>query len=149
MLKFSSQWEDESPPFFNIYIINNKRKAWKPKDFSIFFLYTNKLLMSNDKREVGGKVRVLTLSDCDYCSWLKSELNIEGIPYVNIDADMFNDFSVSVEKKFQTEYYPIVFIDIGDKVITILSETKLETSETLRTFNTIPELIGIIKSYIK
>ncbi len=42
MLKFSSQWEDESPPFFNIYIINNKRKAWKPKDFSIFFLYTNK-----------------------------------------------------------------------------------------------------------
>jgi glutaredoxin len=105
--------------------------------------------MSNDKREVGGKVRVLTLSDCDYCSWLKSELDIEGITYTNIDANTFSDFANMVEDKFQTKYYPIVFIDIGDKVITILSETKLETSETLRTFNTIPELVGIIKSYIK
>ena len=33
--------------------------------------------------------------------------------------------------------------------VTIVSETSLETSKTLRTFDTIPHLVGIIKSYIK
>jgi glutaredoxin len=103
--------------------------------------------MSTDKREVG--VRLLTLSDCDYCMWLKSELNSCGIAYDNIDADQFSDFANAVENKFKTETYPIVFIDLGPTVVTIVSETNLETSETLRTFDTIPELIGIIKSYIK
>lgn len=101
--------------------------------------------MSN-KREVG--IRLMTLSDCDLCIWLKSELDAEGIAYDNIDAYQFSDFADQVEEKFKTEHYPIVFIDLGDKVITILSETKLETSETLRTFDTIPELVGIIKQYI-
>jgi len=102
--------------------------------------------MSN-KSKVG--VRLLTLSDCDLCIWLKSELDKEGIAYDNIDAYKFSDFADQVEDKFKTEHYPIVFLDLGDKVITIVSETKLETSETLRTFNTIPELTSIIKSYIK
>lgn len=105
--------------------------------------------MSNDgmNGEVG--VRIMTLSDCDYCSWLKSELEGHGISYVNIDADVFNDFSVDIEEKFKTESYPIVFIETGPKVVTIVPETDLDTSETLRTFDTIPELVGIIKSYIK
>lgn len=102
--------------------------------------------MSNDKREVG--VRLLTLSDCDYCTWLKSELDAEGIIYNNIDADQFSDFSDMVEDKFKTNSYPIVFIDLGSKVITIVSETELETSDTLLTFDTIPQLVGIIKKYI-
>jgi len=105
--------------------------------------------MSNDERELGVKVRVLTLSDCDYCNWLKSELSNEGITYNNIDAEHFSDFSDKVEEKFNTKSYPIVFIDIQDKLITIVPETSLELTDTLRTFNTIPELIGIIKSYIK
>lgn len=102
--------------------------------------------MSNDKREVG--VRLLTLSDCDYCAWLKSELDGCGIAYTNIDADQFSDFADQIEDKFKTEAYPIVFIDLGDKVVTIVPETKLETSDTLRTFDTIPELVNIIKEYI-
>lgn len=96
--------------------------------------------------EVG--IRLLTLSDCDYCIWLKSELDAQGIAYVNIDANEFSDFSDEVEKKFKTNSYPIVFIDLKIKIITIVSETELETSDTLHTFNTIPELIGIIKRYI-
>ena len=102
--------------------------------------------MSN-KREIE-VVRLLTLSDCDYCTWLKSELNELGITYVNIDADQFSDFADSIEQKFKTDTYPIVFIDLGVKVITIVPETKLETSDTLLTFDTIPHLISIIKRYI-
>ena len=98
------------------------------------------------KRELG--VRLLTLSDCDYCNWLKSELDAEGISYDNIDADKFSDFADQVEQKFKTEAYPIVFIDIGVKIITIVPETELETSDTLLTFDTIPQLVGIIKRYI-
>ena len=101
--------------------------------------------MSN-KREVG--IRLLTLSDCDYCKWLKSELDAEGIAYDNIDADKFSDFADQVEQKFKTDTYPIVFIDLRPKVITIIPETELETSDTLLTFDTIPQLVGIIKKYI-
>lgn len=100
-----------------------------------------------NKRE-GGKVRLLTLGDCDYCVWLKSELDEQGITYDDIDANKFSDFADSIEQKFKTESYPIVFIDLGVKVITIVSETELDTSDTLRTFNTIPQLVGIIKQYI-
>lgn len=102
--------------------------------------------MSNENKvEV---LRLLTLSDCDYCIWLKSELNELGITYVNIDVDQFSDFADSVEQKFKTDTYPIVFIDLGVKLITIVPKTELETSDTLHTFNTIPELVSIIKQYI-
>lgn len=105
--------------------------------------------MSNDgmNGEVG--VRILTLSDCDYCIWLKNELDANEISYTNIDAEVFSDFSDEIEEKFKTESYPMVFIDLGSKIIVLVGETNLETSETLRTFDSIPELIGIIKSYIK
>jgi glutaredoxin len=99
--------------------------------------------MSNE-RKVG--VRLLTMNDCDYCNWLKSELDAEGIDYVNLDVDMFSSFADEVEHKFKTNLYPIVFLDLGDKLITIVSETKLETSDTLRTFDTIPQLVNIIKN---
>jgi len=108
--------------------------------------------MRIDNREGEGEVvrvvRLLTLSDCDYCIWLKSELDGNGIAYVNIDADQYSDFANSVENKFKTNTYPIIFIDLGIKLITIVSETELETSDTLRTFDTIPQLVDIIKQYI-
>jgi len=103
--------------------------------------------MSNERSEEV-RVKLLTLGDCDYCTWLKSELDGCGITYVNIDADQHSDFADMIEDKFKTDSYPIVFIEQDREVIIIVPETKLETSETLRTFNTIPELIGIIKSYI-
>ena len=99
------------------------------------------------KEEVG--VRLLTLRDCDYCSWLKSELDEEGITYVDIDANEHDNFSTLIEKKFKTETYPITFIDLGSTVITIVGTTELETSDTLHTFTTIPHLVSIIKQYIK
>jgi glutaredoxin len=105
--------------------------------------------MSNDemKEEIG--IRIVTLEDCDYCKWLKDELDGCGINYTNIDAIEFNDFSNSIENRFKTKTYPIVFIDLGLKVIALVGETSLEMNETLRTFDTIPHLVGIIKSYIK
>ena len=105
--------------------------------------------MSNDgmNGEVG--VRIVTLSDCDYCMWLKNELDGCGINYTNIDAEMFTDFSDAIEDRLKTKTYPMVFIDLGPNVIALVGETSLETNETLRTFDTIPHLVGIIKSYIK
>ena len=97
--------------------------------------------------EVG--VRVLTLSDCDYCIWLKSELDSCGIAYVDIDANKFNDFSDKVEQEYKTNRYPIVFIETKQDTIIILGETELATTDKLRTFDTIPELVSIIKKYIK
>jgi len=97
--------------------------------------------------EVG--VRLLTLSDCDYCMWLKSELDAKGISYVDIDANKNSEFADSIEEKFKTGFYPIVFIDLGNEIITIVSETDLDTSKTLRTYDTITELVEIIKTYIK
>ncbi len=97
--------------------------------------------------EVG--VRLLTLSDCDYCIWLKSELDSCGISYVDIDVNKFDEFSTSVEKEYKTDTYPIVFIETGNNVVVIVSETELDTTDKLRTFDTIPHLVTIIKKYIK
>lgn len=97
--------------------------------------------------EVG--VRVLTLSDCDYCIWLKSELDSCGIAYVDIDANKFDDFSDKVEQEYKTNRYPIVFIETKQDTIVILGETELATTDKLRTFDTIPELVSMIKKYIK
>ena len=98
-------------------------------------------------RKIG--VRLLTLEWCDTCMWLKSELDAAGISYVNIDAEQFSDFADEIEDKFKTSTYPIVFLDLGDKVITILPETDLATTDTLRTFDTVPQLVSIIKQIIK
>jgi glutaredoxin len=105
--------------------------------------------MSNDgmNGEVG--VRIVTLSDCDYCIWLKSELDGCGINYTNIDAEMFKDFVDTLMDKLKTNEFPLVIIDLGSKIISVVGTTELETSETLRTFESIPHLVGIIKSYIK
>lgn len=106
--------------------------------------------MSNEGRKEGKEeagVKILTLSDCDYCKWLMSELNSCGISYVNIDAQQFSDYSDKIEEKFKTKRYPIVFIHSGDKIITIVSETSLDTSDILRKFDTIPQLVSIIKTY--
>ena len=97
--------------------------------------------------EVG--VRLLTLSDCDYCIWLKSELDSCGISYVDIDANKFDEFSTSVEKEYKTDTYPIVFIETGKDVVVVVGETELDTTDKLRTFDTIPHLVTIIKKYIK
>ena len=102
--------------------------------------------MSNES-EVG--IRIMTLSWCDICTWLKSELDGYGIAYTNIDAEQFSDFADKVEEKFKTEAYPIVFIEYGDKVITVVSETSLDTSDELLTFDNVPHLVGIIKTYLK
>jgi glutaredoxin len=104
--------------------------------------------MSKDERKRKVGVRIVTLSDCDYCNWLKNDLDICGIIYINIDAHKFPDFADSIEKKFQTHFYPIVFLDLGSNIITLISETNLDTSDTLHIFETIPHLVGIIKSYI-
>ena len=43
----------------------------------------------------------------------------------------------------------MAFVEVGGEVITIVSETELESSKTLRIYDTIPNLVEIIKTYIK
>ena len=97
--------------------------------------------------EVG--VRVVTLSWCDICQWLKSELKAAGINYVDIDAEQFTDFADKLEAKYKTDTYPMVIIEKGNNIVTILSSTSLDTTDTLRTFDTVPQLVEMIKQYIK
>ena len=107
----------------------------------------NEMSRKRKSEEVG--IRLLTLSGCRYCEWLMNDLNNNNIPYVNIDAEEWSNISDKIEEEYKTSSYPIVLIEKQDKLIVIVSETDLETSETLRTFDTIPNLVGIIKSYIK
>jgi hypothetical protein len=112
-------------------------------------MITNKEMIGNEGMSKDGKVRLLTLEWCDTCMWLKSELEAAGISYVNIDAEQFSDFADNIEDKFKTSTYPIVFLDLGDKVITIVAETDLATTDTFRTFDTVPQLVNTIKQIIK
>jgi glutaredoxin len=93
-------------------------------------------------------IRVLTLSYCDMCNWLKREIESEGLKFTNIDAEQHDSFAEDIEKRFKTESYPIIFLEGKQDVITILSETDLEPSPVLHTFETIPQAIGLIKKYI-
>jgi hypothetical protein len=42
-----------------------------------------------------------------------------------------------------------VFIETGKDTIVIVGETELDTTDKLRTFDTIPHLVNIIKKYIQ
>jgi glutaredoxin len=94
------------------------------------------------------KIRILTLSYCDVCKWLKSELSKEGLEYKEIDVEMFDSFASDIEKKFKTEHYPIIFLENDQNIITILPATELEPSPILHTFDTIPQAIQLIKQHI-
>lgn len=112
-------------------------------------MITNDEMIRNEgmNGEIG--VRLLTLEWCDTCQWLKSELKTAGISYIDIDAEKFSDFTDKVEEKYKTSTYPIVLLDLGEKLIVFLSETDLDTTDEIRTFDTVPQLVGMIKSYIK
>jgi len=112
-------------------------------------MITNNETIGNEGMSKEGKVRLLTLEWCDTCMWLKSELDAAGISYADINAEHFSDFSDEVEDKFKTSTYPIIFLDLDDKVITIVAETDLATTDTLRTFDTVPQLVSMIKQIIK
>jgi glutaredoxin len=112
-------------------------------------MITSEEMMRDREMREDGRVRLLTLEWCDTCMWLKSELNAAGISYADIDAEKFSDFADDIEDKFKTSTYPIIFLDLNDKVITIVAETDLATTDTLRTFDTVPQLVSMIKQIIK
>jgi len=107
----------------------------------------NEMSRKRESEEV--RIKLLTLSGCRYCEWLMNDLDNSNITYVKIDAEEWSNFSDKIEAQYKTSSYPIVFISVGADEIVIVPETDLETSKTLRTFDTIPQLVGIIKSYIK
>ena len=108
---------------------------------------TNNIRGGKGREEMDEKVgvRIMTLEWCDTCTWLKSELDAAGIFYYDIDAEANTEFADSIEDKFKTNKYPIVFLTLPDRVITILSETDLETSPLIRIFDSVPQLVSTIK----
>lgn len=101
--------------------------------------------MRGGKEEM--RVKILTIEGCDYCTWLKSELDAEHIPYIDINANKEYKLADKMEMTYKTDRYPMVIVPYKGTNIIILSETSLATSDTLRTFDTIPHLVGIIKQY--
>ena len=104
-------------------------------------------------------------SDYELEAWVQSKITSANDKMTSAADYMKNSPSVSeakeddgealdgdhgtIEDRLKTDTYPMVFIDLGPNVIAIVGKTSLETNETLRTFDTIPHLVGIIKSYIK
>lgn len=99
------------------------------------------------------KVIIYTLINCIYCNWLKgklSDLNINYREYIIDDGDEYNIIlGNSLERKYQTENYPIVeIVDQFKNKISFISKTDLEEQENIRIYTEINELIKIIKNEI-
>ena len=93
-------------------------------------------------------IRVLTLSWCEKCKELKDRMKSEGIRYEEMDAGINGKYADDVEDKFLVRMYPIIFINLEDRDVVLVKETRLETGENLRTFDTVDDAIEIIKQYI-
>jgi len=88
---------------------------------------------------------VYGLEDCGYCTELKQELGIMNIPftYVNISAN--DELGDKIEDIYKCPVYPMVILKYPQQ-IAWLPGTSLLPSNSIRTFNTIKELIINIKN---
>ena len=95
-----------------------------------------------------GEITIYSLPYCDYCNLLKGTLDKLEIPYTDVDVDMNVLMGDWLEENLKTESYPIIFFrKLPGEYIYILSETNLETLNSVRIFNTIEEAIEILAQY--
>ena len=95
-----------------------------------------------------GEITIYTLPYCDHCSLLKGTLDKLEIPYKDIDIDHNPAMGDWLEENLKTESYPIIYFKKRDgEYIYILSETNLETLNSVRIFNTIEEALEILTQY--
>jgi len=95
-----------------------------------------------------GEITVYSLPYCDYCNLLKSTLDKLEIPYTDVDVDLNPIMGDWLEDNLKTESFPIIYFKKRDgEYIYILSETNLESLNSVRIFNTIEEAIEILAQY--
>ena len=95
-----------------------------------------------------GEITVYSLPYCDYCNLLKGTLDKLEIPYTDIDVDTNVLMGYWLENNLKTESYPIIYFRKSPgEYIYILSETNLESLNSVRIFNTIEEAIEILAQY--
>jgi len=95
-----------------------------------------------------GEITVYSLPYCQYCNLLKGTLDKLEIPYTDVDVDLNPIMGDWLEDNLKTESFPIIYFKKRDgEYIYILSETNLETLNSVRIFNTIEEAIEILAQY--
>lgn len=100
------------------------------------------------EKKGSGEITLYTLSYCNYCQILKKALDKLEIPYSDIDIDSNPDLGDSLEEKFKTEFYPIIYFKKNPgEYIYILSQSDLETLNGVRIFNTIEEALEILLEF--
>ena len=87
---------------------------------------------------------VYGLEDCEYCSELKRGLEIMNIPFTYINISANEELGDKIEEIYKCPVYPMVALNYPQQ-ITWLPGTFLLPSDSIRTFDTIKELLTNIK----
>lgn len=87
---------------------------------------------------------VYGLEDCGYCSELKQGLRIMNIPFTYISISANDELGDKIEEIYKCPVYPMVTLKYPQQ-ITWLPGTSLLHSNSIRTFDTIKELLTNIK----
>jgi glutaredoxin len=90
-------------------------------------------------------ITLYTLKTCDKCKQLKDGLDKNGINYNNIYMEDYGMLADRIEKLYRCEKYPMVIY--AENIW--LPESSSLPSTNIAIYNTIPELIKMIKSKIK
>jgi len=90
---------------------------------------------------MGNEIRVYALETCDRCQQLKDELDRNGIKYQYINISRNNELGDKLEEVYKCASYPMVL----NKTTMLLPYTSLPNNPNIKIFNSIAELIQILK----
>jgi len=85
------------------------------------------------------------IENCGYCTELKEGLKKINIPFIYINISNNEELGDKIEEIYKCPVYPIISLKYPQQ-ITWLSGTSLLRSPSIRTFDTIKELITNIKN---
>lgn len=90
-------------------------------------------------------IMVYALETCSKCQELRNGLDEENIQYQYINIDKNNELGDRLEGIYRCTSYPIVLIN-KVKPIILLSYTSLPITSNIKIYNSIAELIQMIKT---
>lgn len=98
-------------------------------------------------------IKVYSLSYCEKCLKLKTQLSDAGIDFEDFDADKHYDESLQLEGLLRTKSYPILAIEDQNTLTYFINESRgpQKITEGVYTvpFATIENLLYQVKNYIK
>jgi glutaredoxin len=87
---------------------------------------------------------VYGIEGCDYCRELKNGLGVMNIPFTYINISDNDELGDKIEDLFKCPVYPMIALNNPQKIVW-LPGTSLVPSSTIRTFDTIKQLLINIK----